>query len=122
MTDRKRILVADDSETITTLLATALESSGYEVTTARDGNEAYQLGQAEEFDLVIIDQLMPGLLGLEVIERWRSEAIEPELIVLTGVDDERIAIESFDLGADDFVRKPFRLPELLARIERRLND
>ncbi len=122
MADRKRILVADDSETITTLLATALRSSGYEVTTARDGNEAYELGRTGGFDLVIIDQLMPGLLGLEVIERWHSEGIEPELIVLTGVDDERIVVESFDLGADDFVRKPFRLPELLARIERRLND
>lgn len=122
MPDKKRILVADDSETITTLLATTLRSNGYEVTTARDGREAYEQGRLGEFDLVIIDQLMPGLLGLEVIEKWHSEGIEPELIVLTGVDDERIVVDSFHLGADDFVRKPFRLPELLARIERRLND
>jgi two-component system alkaline phosphatase synthesis response regulator PhoP len=118
----KRILVADDSETITTLLATALRESGYDVTTASDGNQAYELGVSSDFDLVIIDQLMPGLLGLEVIERWRSDGIDPEVIVLTGVDDERIVVESFDLGADDFVRKPFRLPELIARIGRRLND
>lgn len=122
MSDPKRILVADDSETITTLLATALRSNGYEVTTAGDGHETHELGRTGQFDLVIIDQLMPGLLGLEVIEKWHAEGIEPEVIVLTGVDDERIVVDSFDIGADDFVRKPFRLPELLARVERRLSD
>lgn len=122
MPDPKRILVADDSETITTLLSTALRSHGYDVATADDGHEAYERGCQGGFDLVIIDQLMPGLLGLEVIEKWRSEGIEPEVIVLTGLDDERVVVESFDLGAGDFVRKPFRLPELLARIERRLGE
>lgn len=121
MSEQKRILVADDSETITTLLGVALRSKGYEVETAADGIEAYELGRSGFFDLVLIDQLMPGLLGLEVIERWRSEGIEREVIVLTGVDDERVVVDSFDLGAGDFVRKPFRLPELLARIERRLS-
>lgn len=122
MSEQKTILVADDSETITTLLSTALRSKGYLVKTASSGLEAFEMGRTESFDLILIDQLMPGLLGLEVIEKWHLEGLQPEVMVLTGVDDERIVVDSFDLGAADFVRKPFRLPELLARIERRLES
>lgn len=121
MTEAKRILVADDSETITTLLVATLESSGYEVTAASDGVEAYELGKDTDFDLVIIDQLMPGLLGLEVIKKWREDGNDVPVIMLSGVDDDRTVVESFDTGATDFVRKPFRLPELLARIKQRLH-
>ena len=121
MSDTRRILVADDSETITTLLKTTLESHGYQVSVAANGLEAYELGRDGDFDLAIIDQLMPGLLGLEVTEKWHEDGVETEVIILTGVDDERVVVESFDVGATDFVRKPFRLPELLARIERRLS-
>lgn len=120
MTESKRILVADDSETITTLLVATLESSGYEVTAAKDGVEAYELGKDTVFDLVIIDQLMPGLLGVEVIKKWRDDGNDVPVIMLSGVDDDRTVVESFDIGATDFVRKPFRLPELLARIRQRL--
>lgn len=116
MTQRKRILVADDSQTITTLLRSALEGAGYEVTSAVDGVEAYEKGLDGDFDLAILDQLMPGLLGLEIIDRWHKEGIEIPVIMLSGVDDDRTVIDSLDKGAVDFVRKPFRLPELLARI------
>jgi two-component system, OmpR family, response regulator len=116
----KKTLVADDSETITTLLTTALESSGYEVSTAANGVEAYEAGVANDYDLAILDQMMPGLLGLEIIERWRQEGVETPVIILTGVDDERTAVDSLDRGAVDFIRKPFRIPELLARIRQRV--
>lgn len=122
MATEKRILVADDSETITTLLMTALKGSGYEVVTANDGIETYERGLEDDIDLVVLDQLMPGLLGLEVIERWREEGVEVPVIMLTGVDDDRTAVESLDKGAIDYVRKPFRMPELLARIRHRLDD
>ena len=114
------ILIADDSETITTLLTTALESNGFEVSVATDGHQAYRMGMEMEHDLAILDQLMPGLLGIEVIEKWREAGVETPVIILTGVDDERTAVESLDRGAVDFVRKPFRLPELLARIRQRI--
>ncbi|MGD2103407.1 MAG: response regulator transcription factor [Acidimicrobiia bacterium] len=117
----KRILVADDAETITSLLMTALETSGYEVVVTTNGVETYEKGVAEEFDLVILDHLMPGLLGLEIIERWREEGVETPVIMLSGVDDDHTVVASFDLGALDFVRKPFRLPELMARIRQRVN-
>ena len=120
VTEKKRILVADDSETIRALLRTALESAGYDVSMAADGLAAHELGTNGDFDLVIMDQLMPGLLGLEVIGKWRDEGIETPVLMLTGVDDDRTAVESFDVGAVDYVRKPFRIPELMARIRNRL--
>ena len=121
MSEARRILVADDSETITTLLKTTLESHGYQVVTANDGVDAYVKGRDGDFDLAIVDQLMPGLLGLEVTEKWHNEGVKTPVIILTGVDDERVVVESFDVGATDFMRKPFRVPELLARVERRLD-
>jgi len=117
----KRILVADDAETITSLLMTALETSGYEVTVATNGLETYEKGVSDHFDLVILDHLMPGLLGLEIIERWREQGIDTPVIMLSGVDDDHTVVASFDLGALDFVRKPFRLPELMARVRQRVN-
>ncbi|HET9201831.1 MAG TPA: response regulator transcription factor [Acidimicrobiia bacterium] len=122
MGDNKRVLVADDSDTVTTVLVTALELEGYEVDTAVNGQEAYEKGLTGDFDLVILDQLMPGLLGLEVIERWRHEGRQISTIMLSGVDDDRTVVGSFESGAVDFIRKPFRLPELLARVRQHLRS
>lgn len=119
VSEKRRILVADDSETIRALLHTALEGAGYEVDLAEDGLSAYELGRNHVYDLVVLDQLMPGLLGLEVIERWRNDGIDAPVLILTGVDDDRTAVESFDRGAVDYVRKPFRITELMARIRMR---
>lgn len=116
----KHILVADDSETITTLLTTALETKGYRVTVATDGNEAMDLGLESGFDLAILDQLMPGLLGLEVIDVWRSAGVDSPVIVLTGVDDDKTAVDSLERPGVDFMRKPFRIAELLARVRQHL--
>lgn len=120
MSEVKRVLVADDSETVTTVLVTALELEGYEVETARNGVEAYEMGVSGRYDLVILDQLMPGMLGLEIIDRWHEEGHEIQTIMLSGVDDERTVVNSLESGAVDFIRKPFRLPELLARVRQRL--
>jgi len=120
VTEKKKILVADDSETIRALLQTALESAGYEVDMAKDGISAYELGIEVDYDLIIMDQLMPGLLGLDVITRWHQEGMDVPVLMLTGVDDDRTAVESFDRGAVDYVRKPFRITELMARIRMRL--
>ncbi|MEA1902015.1 MAG: response regulator transcription factor [Actinomycetota bacterium] len=116
-----RILIADDSETVTSLLTVALQTSGYDVETAKDGVETYEAGKTGDFDLVVLDQLMPGLLGLEVIQKWRNEGVEHKVIMLSGVDDDRFVVDSFEMGAIDYVRKPFRLPELLVRIKQRLD-
>lgn len=120
MSEAKRVLVADDSETVTTLLVTALQLEGYQVETALNGVEAFEKGMTDDYDLVILDQLMPGLLGLEIIEKWQESGRSLRVIMLSGVDDDRTVVNSLDLGAVDFVRKPFRLPELMARIRQRL--
>jgi len=122
MGDIKRVLVADDSDTVTTVLATALELEGYEVDKVDNGLAAYEMGITGNYDLIILDHLMPGLLGLEILERWGKEGHNHTTIVLSGVDDDRIAVDSLEAGAVDFVRKPFRMPELLARIRSRLPD
>jgi DNA-binding response OmpR family regulator len=116
-----RILVADDVEAVTTLLVTALEIAGYEVVVAENGQKAYELGKSGEFDLAVIDQLMPGLLGTEILGRWQAEGIGMPVIMLSGVEDDEVVVGSLDSGAIDYVHKPFRLPELLARIRKNLN-
>jgi DNA-binding response OmpR family regulator len=120
MSEPKRVLVADDSKTVTTVLVTALELEGYVVETAGNGVEAYEKGIEGGYDLVILDQLMPGMLGLEIIDRWQQEGHVIQTIMLSGVDDERTVVSSLESGAVDFIRKPFRLPELLARVRQRL--
>lgn len=120
VTSQKRILVADDSDVVTTILKTALENEGFDVEAARNGPEAYEKGKASSFDLVVLDQLMPGLLGTEIIGRWREEGIDTPVLILSAVDDERTVVESFEVGAVDFVHKPFKMPEMLARIRQRI--
>lgn len=115
-----RILVADDSETIRTLLQSTLERAGYEVETADDGPTAHVMATEGDFDLIILDQLMPGLLGLDVIDQLRNEGHEVPILMLSGVDDGHTAAESLAHGAVDYIRKPFDMPELLARIKARL--
>lgn len=115
------ILIADDSPTITTLLSTTLETSGYTVTVAENGIEACDLGLAGDFDLAILDHLMPGLLGLEVIDRWRDAGMDMPVIVLTGLDDDRTVVDSLERQGVDFMRKPFRIAELLARVRQQLH-
>ncbi|MDH3190659.1 MAG: response regulator transcription factor [Acidimicrobiia bacterium] len=116
-TDKKRILIADDVEAVTTLLVTALEIAGYEVIVARNGQQALELGRDQGFDLAILDQLMPGLLGIEILKQWREAGIEVPVIVLSGVEDDETVVGSLESGATDFIRKPFRLPELMARVK-----
>lgn len=118
---RQRILVADDVEAVTTLLVTALEIAGYDVVVAENGQKAYELGKSGEFDLAVIDQLMPGLLGTEILGRWQAEGISMPVIMLSGVEDDEVVVGSLDSGAIDYVHKPFRLPELMARIRKNLN-
>lgn len=118
--DAKRILIADDVEAVTTLLVTALEINGFEVVVARNGQRAFELGRDQDFNLAIVDQLMPGMLGNEIISRWREAGLELPVIVLSGVEDDDVVVSTLENGATDFVRKPFRLPELLARVRKHI--
>ena len=112
-------MVVDDEQTIRTLLKRILESEGYEVILAADGNSALAMLEKREPDLVILDINMPGLNGFQVLERIRQHSNVP-VIMLTGIGEATALGNALSLGADDFVKKPFNVRELLARIKTKL--
>jgi two-component system, OmpR family, response regulator MprA len=111
-----RVLVVDDDPDVREAVETALELEGHRVTTAVDGLAALKrLGQAE-FDAVVLDVLMPNLDGFEVCRRLRASGNRTPVLILTARDSEEDTIRGLDLGADDYLVKPFALGELLARV------
>ena len=115
-----RILVADDAATVRMLVSRHLRAAGHEVIEAEDGAAAYEAGMKGDIDLALLDQLMPAMLGTEVIAKWREAGVEFPVLVLTAVDDDDTVVRSFELGAADYVRKPFNMTELTARVNGRL--
>lgn len=83
---------------------------------ATDGTSAYGIGNEQDFDLAILDQLMPGMLGLDILHEWRSRGRDFPVLLLSAVDDDETVVRSLELGAFGYIRKPFSVPELLARI------
>ena len=113
---KTQILVVDDEVSIVRFMRANLEASGYQVLTAGDGLEALQTFERELPDLVILDLRMPKMDGFEVCRRIREFAQTP-IIVLTTLGSQEDKIKCFDLGADDYVTKPFSKNELLARVK-----
>ncbi len=113
---RFRILVVDDEERIVHFLTTKLKASGYEVLTAGDGVNGLEQVQAQEPDLVVLDLLMPRMNGLEMLKELRSFSTVP-VIILTAKGADADRIKGLQLGADDYLPKPFNPDELVARIE-----
>jgi two-component system, OmpR family, response regulator MprA len=111
-----RVLVVDDDPDVRDAVETALELEGHRVMTATDGLAALRrLGEAE-FDAVVLDVLMPNLDGFEVCRRLRASGNRTPVLILTARDSEQDTIRGLDLGADDYLVKPFALGELLARV------
>ena len=115
----KRILVVDDEKQITRMLRASLQSSGYQVSVAGDGLEAYKLFETERPDLIITDLAMPEMTGLELTRAVRQVALTP-IIVLSVRDTDAMKVKALDEGADDYLTKPFSMPELLARVRAQL--
>jgi DNA-binding response OmpR family regulator len=110
-----RILLADDEQSIQTLLSFPLRKDGYEVTTASDGREALARFQEGRFDLVVLDVMMPRMDGLEVCRRIRARNTVP-IIMLTAKAEEIDKVLGLELGADDYITKPFSLREFRSRV------
>jgi DNA-binding response OmpR family regulator len=110
-----RILLADDEPDIVAPVSYALRREGFEVDTAGDGEEALEAARAGGYDLVVLDVMMPKLQGTEVCRRLRAESIVP-IIMLTAKDAEVDRVLGLELGADDYVTKPFSTRELASRI------
>ena len=115
MPDVARILVVDDEPKIVQLVRDYLERAGFAVSTARDGNEALMRAHQERPDLIVLDLGLPQLDGLEVTRRLRRDSGVP-IIVLSARDDETDKVVGLELGADDYVTKPFSPRELEARV------
>jgi len=110
-----RILLADDEPDIVTPVSYALRADGFEVDAVTDGEQALQAGRTGDYDLVILDVMMPKLQGTEVCRRLRAESVVP-IIMLTAKDAEIDRVVGLELGADDYVTKPFSMRELSSRI------
>lgn len=116
----EHILVIDDDPAVTSLLKRGLSYEGYAVQTASSGEAGLALTREHESDLIILDIMMPGLNGLEVLQRLRAADTRLPVILLTGKDAPDDQIQGLEFGADDYVVKPFIFEVLLARIRARL--
>ncbi len=116
---KKKILLVDDEAAIVHSLRYNLEKNGYAVTTAGDGRTAVALAQSEHPDLVVLDIMLPVLDGIEACKEIRKTSAVP-IIMLTAKDQEFDKVLALELGADDYVTKPFSLGEIMARIKARL--
>src|SRR3954464_453728 len=111
-----RILLVDDEHSIQTLLSYPLRRDGYEVISAHDGQEALQRFTEARFDLVILDLMLPKLDGIEVCRRMRSHSQVP-IIMLTAKGDEIDKVVGLEMGADDYITKPFSMREFRSRVK-----
>jgi len=114
-----RILIAEDDPLISAFLEKGLRAHGYATTLADDGETAQRLGLTEEFDLLILDMGLPEREGLHVLQELRARGKRMPIIVLTG-RPERDVVTCLEGGADDYMQKPFRFDELIARVRTRL--
>lgn len=117
--DKKQILVVDDERSISDILKINLEKEGYLVLTAADGEEGLKLALREEVDLVLLDVMLPKMDGFEVCKKIRQKSEVP-IVMLTARSEEIDKILGLELGADDYVTKPFSVRELLARVKANL--
>ena len=111
-----RVLIVEDERKLAQVLSSALQADHYEVVVAATGEDGFYRANAERFDLVLLDLMLPGRGGLEILQTLRQRHVDTPVLILTardGIDDRVLGL---DLGADDYLVKPFALPELLARI------
>ncbi|OTN90508.1 alkaline phosphatase synthesis transcriptional regulatory protein PhoP [Enterococcus sp. 7E2_DIV0204] len=113
----KKVLVVDDEPSIVTLLTFNLEKDGYEVMSAVDGAVGYELALTNQFDFIILDVMLPNMDGLEITKSLRREKIDTPILILTAKDDQVDKIIGLEIGADDYLTKPFSPREVLARMK-----
>ncbi len=112
---KKKILIVEDEHKIARFLELELKYEGYEVEIADNGRDGLEKGKSEDINLIILDLMLPGLSGIEVCRRIRQTSDVP-IIMLTAKDDISDKVTGLDIGADDYMTKPFAVEELLARI------
>ncbi|RWM25433.1 response regulator transcription factor [Mesorhizobium sp.] len=115
-TQNVSILVVDDEPPILKLLRVGLGSQGYSVSEAPNARAAIEFMQAQRPDLILLDLGLPGMTGLELLGKWRNDGLDIPVVILSSRTDETGIVSALELGADDYVTKPFGMNELVARI------
>lgn len=113
----KKVLVVDDEQSIVTLLQYNLQQAGYEVLTAMDGDEGKQIALSENPDFIILDLMLPKIDGIEVCKQLRQQKVSTPILMLTAKDEEFDKVLGLELGADDYMTKPFSPREVIARVK-----
>ena len=111
-----RILVVEDEERLARLISRVLVEEGYAVETEANGRQALMRALADDYDLLIVDWMLPELSGVQLVKRLRAAEVGTPVIMLTARDQIEDRVEGLDAGADDYLPKPFAFPELLARV------
>ena len=111
-----RLLIAEDEKNLNRILTQQLKDSGYSVDSCLDGEEALDYIAAADYDAIVLDIMMPGVDGLTVLRQLRSQGMDTPVLFLTARDSVSDRVEGLDLGADDYLTKPFAFEELLARV------
>ncbi|WP_457586808.1 response regulator transcription factor [Ensifer canadensis] len=111
-----RILLAEDDHNIATHVVTKLEAEGYGVDTLANGPDVWEQGENGTYAAIILDLGLPGMDGLSILKRWRKAGLETPVLVLTARGSWMERVDGFDAGADDYLPKPFRAEELVARL------
>jgi len=111
-----RVLIVEDERKLAGVLSAALHGEHYDVVVAATGEDGFYRANAEQFDLVLLDLMLPGRSGLEILQTLRQRHVDTPVLILTARDGVGDRVLGLDLGADDYLVKPFALPELLARI------
>ena len=114
--DARHVLVVEDEPQMRSMLTDNLEFEGYQVTAVASGEEALQAVAARHYALLLVDVMLPGISGFDVCQRLRARGLHVPIVVLTARTHEQDRIRGLDLGADDYVSKPFSVRELLARV------
>jgi two-component system, OmpR family, alkaline phosphatase synthesis response regulator PhoP len=114
---RRRLLLVEDDPTLRQALTFNLAREGYEVSSAADGETALEAARNERLDLILLDVMLPGMSGVEVLRVLRRDGVTTPVIILSAKGEEIDRVVGLKVGADDYVAKPFSRPELLARIE-----
>lgn len=115
--EQRRILLVEDDPDITKLVRLHLEDTGFAVQVAENGNDGYDLAAGGEVDLIILDLMLPGLDGLDICRRLRSGEVYTPILMLTAKSAEVDRVIGLEMGADDYLTKPFSVRELVARVK-----
>jgi DNA-binding response OmpR family regulator len=113
----KRILIVEDDKAILRGLVDSLKTEHFDIETSSDGEEGLAFAERRKFDLIILDVMLPGINGFEICKQLRSEKVKTPILMLTGKGEEIDKVMGLELGADDYVTKPFSIKELVARVK-----